>query len=115
MKFATPTSAKTLATLDPALAQRLAVALTAPQLALRINDSRNVTAVKNYAEASGVWCEMRDENGFGSSDMPSLTIVDLNTGATVAHVSYNGRVWPGASWKPDAKPLYEPGRGLPMV
>jgi hypothetical protein len=80
-----------------------------PALALRINASRDVTAVKDWAEASAIWAKMREEGGFGMSNMPNVTIIDLNTGMQVAYVSYNGRVWPGVQWSPDAKPLYYPG------
>jgi hypothetical protein len=80
-----------------------------PKLALRINADRNVTAVKDWAEASAIWAKMREEGGFGMSNMPNVTIIDLNTGMQVAYVSYNGRVWPGVQWSPDAKPLYYPG------
>ncbi|UGY15185.1 hypothetical protein HAP48_0042785 [Bradyrhizobium septentrionale] len=32
-------------------------------------------------------------------------IVD-GKGKMIAHVSYNGRVWPGTEWKPGLKPLF---------
>jgi hypothetical protein len=84
------------------------------ELALRIDDSRHVTAVKDYAEASGIVSELVNQHmemGQGNSTFPRMTVVDLSTGSTVAHVSWNGKVWPGEQWTPDAKPIYEPGRG----
>jgi hypothetical protein len=120
--FTPPGSAKALAKRDPRRAREFAVAITSKlaecELALRIDDSVNVTAVKDYAEASGIVEELREqhmEQGLGNSTFPRMTIVNLESCETVAHVSWNGKVWPGEQWTPDAKPLYEPGRGLPMI
>jgi hypothetical protein len=128
-----PTSAKTLRLRDARQAESLAAGLMAGnmgafsralglpapvELALRIDDDSHVTAVKDYAEASGIVEELREQHmemGHGNSTFPRMTIVDLSTGATVAHVSWNGKVWPGEQWTPDSKPLYEPGKGVPMI
>lgn len=129
-----PTSAKQLAARDPRKAESLAaglmagnmsafsraLGLVAPlELALRIaDDDRHVTAVKDYAEASGVVEELREqhmEQGLGNSTFPRMTIVDLGTGQTIAHVSWNGKVWPGEHWSPDSKPLYEPRKGVSLT
>lgn len=118
MKFLTPISAKEFARLAPIDAARMGASLTAPTLALRIDDDRHVTAVKDYAEASGIVSELREQHmemGQGNSTFPRMTVVDLSTGSTVAHVSWNGKVWPGEQWTPDAKPIYIPGRGSPMI
>lgn len=114
MKLLTPTSAKQLAAYDPRAAREFAVAITPKlaecELALRIDDSVNVTAVRDYAEASGIWQELREESGMGSSMMPRLTLVDLESCATVAHISYNGRVWKGEpeDWNSRTEMLYAP-------
>jgi len=42
---------------------------------------------------------------------PSPKIVD-ERGEVIGHVSYNGRVWPGATYVPDATPLYDNRAGL---
>lgn len=91
-----------------------ALGLAAPvELALRIDDERRVTAVKDCAEASGIVAELREqhmEHGLGNSTFPRMTIVDLNTGDTVAHISYNGRVWKGEpeAWNSRTEMLYAP-------
>jgi hypothetical protein len=123
-----PTSAKTLRLRDARSAEGLAAGLMAGEmgafsralglaapveLALRIDDRRDVTAVKDYAEASGIVAELREQHmemGQGNSTFPRMTIVDLGTGETVAHVSWNGRVWAGKpeEWKPTTPMLHAP-------
>jgi hypothetical protein len=62
-------------------------------LALRFNQQLQVMAVGSLAEAVELWRGIRDENNLGASAMPSVTVVDTDTGATVARISYNGRLW----------------------
>lgn len=62
--------------------------------------------VASLAQASQMFCIARDKNGQGASNTPSPLIVD-DTGSIIAHVSYNGRVWPGDAWTVDAIPLYD--------
>jgi hypothetical protein len=62
-------------------------------------------AVATFAQASQMFCVARDKMGEGASKTPSPKIVD-ERGEVIAHFSYNGRVWAGASWAPDATPLY---------
>lgn len=45
--------------------------------------------------------------GLGASEAPPCRIVD-ERGKIVFHVSYNGKVWKGAEWKPGDKPVYVP-------
>lgn len=45
-----------------------------------------------YKQASAMYCEARDQSGFGASEMPSVKIVN-EAGKTIATISYNGRVW----------------------
>jgi hypothetical protein len=62
--------------------------------------------VASFAQASQMFCIARDKSGEGASNTPSPLIVD-DTGLVIAHVSYNGRVWPGGAWTVDAIPLYD--------
>jgi hypothetical protein len=82
----------------------------APALTLRVRGKSY--PVTDYAEASRMVCEARDQAGIGNSDFPTPLIYE--GGRQVAHVSYNGRVWPGlpTQWKAGDKPLYDNGAGL---
>ncbi|MBK3664792.1 hypothetical protein JJE66_26640 [Bradyrhizobium diazoefficiens] len=62
--------------------------------------------VATFEHASRMFCAARDKFGEGASNTPAPFIVD-HTGSVVAHVSYNGRVWPAAHWTESAKPLYD--------
>jgi hypothetical protein len=62
--------------------------------------------VASFAQASQMFCIARDKHGEGASNTPSPLIVD-GAGLVIAHVSYNGRVWPGIAWTADATPLYD--------
>ena len=44
--------------------------------------------------------------GYGASKMPQTYIVD-DSGALIAKVSYNGRVWPPVEWTEGMVPLYD--------
>lgn len=61
--------------------------------------------VTSFEQASAMFCTARDKSGLGASSIKPPLIVD-GDGRTVGHVSYNGRVWPGASWHPGMVPLY---------
>lgn len=56
--------------------------------------------VASSEEASRMFCAARDRMGEGSSRTPSPKIVD-ERGDVIGHVSYNGRVWAGASYVAD--------------
>lgn len=62
--------------------------------------------ITSYEQASCMFCAARDKYGEGSTRTPTPVILDL-AGSVIAHVSYNGRVWPGSDWTPDATPLYD--------
>jgi hypothetical protein len=62
--------------------------------------------VASFEQASQMFCTARDVHGEGGSKTPSPLIVD-DAGEIIGHVSYNGRVWPGAEWSADAAPLYD--------
>lgn len=65
--------------------------------------------VNSFEEASKTFTDLRDAKDWGSRATPHVIIED-STGAIVAHVSYNGRVWGGNahSWAPGTAPLYDP-------
>lgn len=67
--------------------------LTTSRLAVRFGRSRNVATVSSIKEASEVWERLRDEQCLGASESPKVSVVDITTGKTVAHISYNGRAW----------------------
>ena len=52
--------------------------------------------VASFADASAKFSKMRDTLGFGASKLAGLPIVDQD-GKQVAHVTYNGNVFAGAS------------------
>jgi hypothetical protein len=60
---------------------------------LRVGRGRKVVAVASIQEAQLAWERYRDERCLGASESPRVTVVDLNSGKTVAHISYNGRAW----------------------
>jgi hypothetical protein len=62
--------------------------------------------IASYEAASRMFCAARDKMGEGASRTPSPKIVD-ERGEVIAHVSYHGRVWAGATYVPDAVPLYD--------
>jgi hypothetical protein len=62
--------------------------------------------VATFEQASLMFCAARDKSGNGASRTPSPKIVD-ERGEVIGHVSYNGRVWSGATYVPDATPLYD--------
>jgi hypothetical protein len=66
----------------------------------------NSYQVASFAQASQIFCIARDKNGEGASNTPSPLIVD-DAGTVIAHVSYNGRVWPGVAWAVGAMPLFD--------
>ncbi len=65
----------------------------------------------NWAEASRLYCERRDEEGLGASRFREgvVLICDLPVG----RISYNGRIWAPGEWKADDPPLYDNRTGAP--
>lgn len=74
-------------------------------MSLFIQIGRKRYEVQSFEQASVMFCQARDKSGLGASGVKDPLIVD-ERGQTVAHVSYNGRVWPGKSWQPGIQPLY---------
>lgn len=65
-------------------------------------------AVASFEQASQMFCTARDEydRRTGKALHAQTLIVD-EAGEAIAHVSYNGRVWPGREWVADVGPLYD--------
>lgn len=82
----------------------------AGQLYAELNGRR--FPVASYAEASEKFEAMRDTVDEGASATPTVKITD-DSGKVVAHIAYNGRVFPGERWEPGVKALYEP-EGEPL-
>jgi hypothetical protein len=102
-KAGTPTVGATA--LNPGLRNILPRAETAAKVMfLRVGGK--AYEVASFAQASQMFCIARDKHGEGSSNTPSSFIVD-DAGSVVAHVSYNGRVWPGDAWTVGVVPLYD--------
>lgn len=61
--------------------------------------------VASLEEASRKWDSFRDTTGAGASQIGEGARIVDQTGAEVARISYNGKVWPPGEWKPGVKPL----------
>lgn len=61
--------------------------------------------VASLADASAKFCAARDKSGFGASRTPTPRIFEGDK--QIAYISYNGRVWAGSTYQPDATPLCE--------
>lgn len=64
-----------------------------PITRLGVKVGRKVAPVDSLLEASEAWLRFRSEANLGASESPVVWVVDLDTGARVARLSYNGRVW----------------------
>lgn len=75
--------------------------------------TKRFVPVANFAEASKRVRKFIDDGDLGAGCGSSLApftggnIVD-DAGNVIAHVSYNGRVWPPTGWAPGVKPLHDP-------
>lgn len=83
------------------------VALKGGELTAVVNGKR--VPVQSWEQLSSALRNTIDATGVGASQTPAVRVVDHN-GKVIAHVSYNGKVWPGdvSEWKSGIKPLYEP-------
>jgi hypothetical protein len=77
-----------------------------PIKAMFLHVAGNAYQVASLEQASHMFCIARDKNGEGASNTPSPLITDA-AGGVIAHISYNGRVWPSTAWTVDAMPLYD--------
>ena len=62
-------------------------------LKLRAKMDKQDVAVNDWSEASSVFRDWIEKNGYGASNLTNEAGVILDMGKKVAHVSYNGRVW----------------------
>ena len=63
--------------------------------------------VTSWNQVSTAYRKAIEQLGLGASQAPRCEIVDHH-GRVVAHVSCNGRVWPGATWTGHEAPFYVP-------
>lgn len=65
--------------------------------------------VESWQQVSGAYRRALDHAGLGASEAPLCLIID-DARTVIAHVSYNGKVWPGgpAYWWPGLQPIYCP-------
>jgi hypothetical protein len=77
-----------------------------PAKAMFLQIGRKRFQIASFEQASLMFCAARDKAGEGASRTPSPKIVD-ERGEVIGFVSYNGRVWAGVSYVPDAQPLYD--------
>jgi len=62
-------------------------------LKLRAQMDRQDVAVKDWSDASSVFRNWIEKNGYGASDLNRGAGDIVVMGKKVGHVSYNGRVW----------------------
>lgn len=74
-------------------------------LAARVG--RRAFPVTSWEQVSRAYRDTLAALDLGSSQAPRCEILNLR-GEVVAHVSYNGRVWPGRTWQDGTKPIYDP-------
>ena len=63
-------------------------------------------ASNSLADLSAYFCNWRDGLDLGASQMPKGFVLDSD-GSVIGHISYNGRVWAGVEYAPNASPLYD--------
>ena len=81
------------------------------QMAVKFSHHKTLLAVDSFAEAQKAVNTLRDNLEMagcgGASHFPTVRIIDVATGRTIAHVSYNGRIWEGAprTWTPSTREI----------
>lgn len=112
-KANTMKSAKQLAAENPQAAAVIAAKFK-PLLTCRITGSDAGSCAPMQCDtlnqASAAYRAFIKENFFGASEAGTCRI--YANGRQVAYVSYNGKVWSGTHYQPDAKPLYDPSENL---
>lgn len=65
--------------------------------------------VESWHQVSSAYRRLIERLDLGASQAPPCVIRDAS-GAPIAHVSYNGKIWPGspAHWRPGATPIFTP-------
>jgi len=66
---------------------------------------RRTVAITTLAEAAAVCRAYIIEHQLGSGNWSGGDVID-DEAVVVAHVSYNGRVWPATEWTPDTQPIH---------
>lgn len=77
-----------------------------PAKTMFLKVGRNRYQVASFEQASNMICKARDVSGMGGSQMGSKFDIVDESGAGIAYVSYNGRVWPGIEYVAGAVALY---------
>jgi|GEM_PF-260992 len=104
-----PDAKAMLAEKAPSVPARRATDIGNPMTVRMGNRSFPFTSYKEVSEAFMKTVEATDATASGATGPQAIEPQILDgQGNVVAHVSYNGKVWPGASWEQGAKALYEP-------
>lgn len=74
---------------------------------LRARVGRSLYPVMSWQQVSDAYLHALNKTNLGASQAPRCEIINPK-GEVVAHVSYNGKVWPGQRWTSGDKPLYVP-------
>lgn len=61
---------------------------------------------ENLDECQRAYIEAREKAGLGHSQFGCAEVFS-DSGEHIAHISYNGRVWPPEPWTPNSTPLSE--------
>jgi len=69
------------------------VPMQTPELALCIDGLPQVLPVNDLADASQKWQAIRSFYCLHPDDVGKVEVIDVDTAAVVARISYNGRVW----------------------
>lgn len=62
-------------------------------LGVRFGSSGKLHGVYCLREAVELWEKYRDGHNLGASESPAVTVVQIQSGETIARISYNGRLW----------------------
>lgn len=81
--------------------------------ALKMKIKRRTYHPATLAEASSIYCTLRDESGEGASTFRETEVVDQD-GKFVARISYNGRVWANREWTSGEQPILEAAHHHPI-
>ena len=76
---------------------------------MRLVIGRKQMIVQDFAQASAVWSQYRDEQSMGASLMPEVYVTDES--GQRRSISYNGKVWPFGDrheWRLGMTPLFDP-------
>lgn len=85
--------------------------MTTTTMGLQFGNRKTLLAIDSIADAARAVNALRNKMELagrgGVSRFPQVRILDTMTGQTIAHVSYNGRVWEGkpGSWTTETKEL----------